>query len=100
MKADLFYRTYNRNKRRMLSEKNVRHIRVTVPKTATLEEIIQAGLNAGMSKGNFISGCFEIQTNLGIWSRPDSRSMVNDCGKAIFKTWKQLEHEELEESNV
>lgn len=64
-----------------------------VPADAGLEQILEIGhRDHNMPKGSARGGCFELQTDLGIWSSPtDSRLNPRS---AIFKTWEQLEAEE------
>jgi hypothetical protein len=50
-------------------------------------------------RGSHRSGVYEIQTNEGIFQHIDSKKMDNRTSgkraKILFKTWKQMEQEEL-----
>jgi hypothetical protein len=97
MKWDFFWRAQNNDKRKMFSEKNVRHIRLNLSARLTLEAAIIRAIAAGMSKGSFQSGCFEVQNDRGIYARADGMSITHGPQKAVFKTWEQLEKEEENE---
>lgn len=68
----------------------------------TLPEALCAALAAGMSKGTHRSGCFEVQTDRGIWSQRDGNridlSTTRKVALTTFKTWEQLEAEEAMET--
>lgn len=71
---------------------------LTVPAGAHLDVILLQGYREGFPMGSARGGCFELQTDEGIWSRPDGKRM-RTTGKrtgqpAVFKTWEQLEAEE------
>jgi len=93
MKADLFF--YTETGRRPWLEQVARgahSLRVEVPDTATLVDILTAAAAAGMSQGSQRSGCFEVQTDLGIWSHhnPEFRERGYgklDPAKAVFEPW-------------
>lgn len=68
-----------------------------VPADATLADILAAAYAAGMPKGSARAGCYEVQTDAGVWSSP-TRSRLNP-NTAVFKTWDQLEAEEASPTN-
>lgn len=100
MKADLFQ--YRETSRRPWAEQVQRPAAVTtveVPATATLVDILEAAKAAGMSTGSQRSGCFEVQTDLGIFSHHNPVFRERGYGrldphKAVFQTWEQLEQAE------
>lgn len=72
--------------------------RFQVPKGSTLEQILKHGYEVErLPKGSARGGCFEIQTDEGIWSSP-TNSRLNPS-TAIFKTWDELEAEEAKENS-
>lgn len=100
MKADLYH--YTETGRRPWLEQVARgahSIRIEVPETASLVDILSAAYAAGLSKGSQRSGVFEVQTDAGIYQHhnPEFRERSYgklDPDKAVFKTWEQLEQEE------
>lgn len=48
-----------------------------------------------LGRGSNRSGCFEIQTDLGIWSQTNETAMRFDtprkAAKVIFQTWEEIE---------
>jgi hypothetical protein len=91
-----FYRASNRDVDKMLSSDNVRYVELQLPTDISLEDALAKAVELGhMSKGNRQSACFEIQTDHGIWARPDESSFYYAPHLAEFKTWEQLEAEEL-----
>jgi hypothetical protein len=76
-------------------------LRVTVPATATLVDILAAAYAAGLPKGSQRSGVFEVQTDLGIYTHHNPVFRERGYGrldpdKAIFQTWEQLEQADNE----
>lgn len=64
-----------------------------VPAGSGLETILSTGYTRErLPRGSARGGCFEIQTDEGIWSSP-TNSRLNPS-TAVFKTWEQLEQEE------
>lgn len=64
---------------------------------AHLDELLLAGYNLGFPSGSMRSGVFELQTDEGIWARPDGKKLTRTTRtgqKAVFKTWEELDHEE------
>lgn len=102
MRADLFQ--HRETGRRPWAEQVLRPAsvtKVTVSETATLVDILAAAKAAGMSTGSQRSGCFEVQTDLGIWSHHNPIFRERGYGrldpnKAIFQTWEQLEKQDNE----
>jgi len=58
-----------------------------------VEELLSYAYSLGVPKGSARCGCVEIQTDDGIWSSHHGGRIVPS--KAVFKTWEQLEAEEL-----
>lgn len=93
MNADLFY--YTETNRRPWAEQVARGaatVRVEVPADATLPQIIEAGLAAGMSQGTQRSGCFEVQTDAGTYGHRNPEFRERGFGKldpnnAHFTPW-------------
>jgi hypothetical protein len=54
---------------------------------------------SGMPKGSHRSGCFQVQSAFGIWRQVEGNrfdcSTPRKAAKIQFKTWDQLEQEEL-----
>lgn len=87
MKADVFYRTWNRDR----AKSRVRVVSVEVPADATLDDVIRA---ARAPRGTRTwSGVFEVQTDDGVWSRPDEGPLWK--GGAVFRSWDQVEEDEV-----
>lgn len=93
--ADVFCRTFNRRGAKFA---RTREIVVMYPTGATLAQLIELAREAGASlggRGRHQGGIFEIQTDEGIWSTADGGKL--DVKHGVFKTWEQLEAEELAE---
>ena len=91
MKADIFWRAYNRDKARRMSPQNVRSVRVEVAPGATLATILEAGEQAtGLAlRGRLHLGPFEVQTDEGVWYN-DGKALWGS-GKTTFRTWDEIE---------
>jgi hypothetical protein len=89
-RADLFHHTEKRHFDREAAED--RTFSVVVPADATLADILTAAYAARMPKGSARAGCYEVQTDAGVWSSP-TRSRLNP-NTAIFRSWDDLEAEE------
>lgn len=63
-----------------------------VPEGASLAELLDLAYASGMPRGSHRRGCFEIQTDDGIWMHPGEKNMR--CGGGVFKTWDQFELED------
>lgn len=87
MKADVFYRTWNRNR----AKSRVKVTSVDVPANANLADVLKA---SGAPSGNRTwSGVFEVQTDAGIWARPDGGPFWK--GGVTFRSWDQVEAENV-----
>jgi len=99
MRADCFFRRWNRDPAKRFATRNVRVVTVEVEASASLPEILAAALKRGASKGTHQTGIFEVQTDRGIYDRADGMrldvSTPLKAAKVRFKTWDQLEAEEL-----
>jgi len=95
MRYDFFYRREGKN----FSKSNPAICLTLDIDTDDLAEAIKVALESGMSKGSARSGCFEVQTDEGIWSQVDGNridlSTPRRREKVVFKTWDQLESEEM-----
>jgi hypothetical protein len=60
-----------------------------LPSNYTLEQAIAAAHDDGVSMGSQRSGIFEVQNDKGIYSD------VNYKSRLTFRTWEQLETEEI-----
>ena len=95
MIASVFWRAYNRNKARRLSDENVRAMNVTVRDGATLEDIMEAAAKvygADLRRKGHL-GPFEVQVDDGVWTN-NERALFNGVklsSKATFKTWEELD---------
>ncbi len=94
MRADVFYKTYNR----VVSRARTLYVVVEVPETATLGEILAAAFAAGCPRGNRGSGVFEIQTDLGIFDTTTARSLTDR--NARYRTWDEIDAEEVAAEEV
>jgi hypothetical protein len=88
--VDIFWRTYNRDPARQTRPENVRWIRLELAADLGLPEILTAAIRAGVSKGSSASGIFEVQTDAGIWDRPDG-GKLDPPRRARFRTWDEAE---------
>lgn len=89
-RADLFHHTEKRNfDREAFAD---RTFSITVPADASLAAILAAAYAAGMPKGSARAGCYEVQTDAGVWTSP-TRSRLNPS-TAAFRTWAALDAEE------
>lgn len=89
-RADLFHHT---EKKHFSKEADAdRTFTIEVPVNATLADILAAAYAAGMPKGSARAGCYEVHTDLGIWSSP-TRSRLNPR-TAVFRSWEQLDAED------
>lgn len=59
--------------------------------------------NKKLGRGSSRSGCFEIQTDLGVWSQANGTAMRFDtprkAAKVTYRTWEEIIAEEENESN-
>lgn len=90
MRVDWFHRPDGKSFSKATTPAKV--FEVTVPAGTSLPTILATGYGQGIPKGSGRGGCFELQTDEGIWSSP-TNSRLNPS-TAIFKTWEQLEQEE------
>ena len=100
MRADCFFRLYNRDRARVLSSRNQRYVTVHVADGAELGEILAAARSAGAPVGNTLTGVYEVQTDRGIYDRPDARKLDGTprrLAAARFRTWADLEAAERAE---
>lgn len=96
MKVHWFHRTEARAKR-FYVPRPAQVFELTMPAGASLDDILVEGYQKGFPMGSARGGCFELQTDEGIWARPDGKRMRvtgRNGQPAIFKTWEQLEAEE------
>lgn len=102
MRADCFYRRYNRDRARMFSARNVAEVLVEVPVDASLADILAAAYSAARKvPGDRATGIYEVQTDLGIYRSSDERciDLTTAVGRArvSFRTWEQLDADEAAE---
>lgn len=99
MKIDVFFRTYNKDKAKMLSESNKRELKTEIADAdaGDIDKLLAAAWKAGAGKGNSHSGVYEIQTDHGVWDSIDGRkiNVDTDTGRTRirFRTWAELETE-------
>lgn len=89
MKVDWFHKTESRH---FDPNQAGTPYQFEAPEEATLEEILDLGYELGIPKGSARAGCFEIQTDKGIWQSHNGGRM--DPARATFKSWEQLEAED------
>jgi len=87
---DVFFRRYNRSLERTLSAGNVVVVQLDLPADTGLPDILAAAYRAGASKGSSRSGIFEVQTDIGIWSREDG-GKIDPPTRARFSSWSALD---------
>jgi hypothetical protein len=85
MKADYFYRS---------PRKAVKSICLELPETNDLRTLLAAAFGLIRTRD-----LFEIQTDKGIWSIDGEKTWGAAPDKATFKTWEQLETEEIYEDD-
>lgn len=104
MRADCHFRLYNRDRARVLSSRNAVCVQVEVPDDATLPAILAAARSAGAPIGNTLTGVYEVQTDRGIFDRPDKMKLDGSARRlaaARFRTWAELEAaEQLEAAEL
>ena len=91
MQYDFFYRAQNKDTAKMFSADNEREISIDAD-TTDLAELINLAVEAGMSKGTYQSGCYQIQGPDGIWFGKNDRK-INPANKGsyTFVKWEDLE---------
>lgn len=75
------------------------YIEVEVATDATLPVILATATAAGLPRGSSRSGCFEVQTDLGIFAHHDGAVRARGFGRldparAVFNTWEELDKQE------
>lgn len=100
MKHQFFYRSENSHREwAEWSQRPAYSLELDLPAGTPFEGLISAALKAGMPVGTGRSGCFEIQTDDGIYQHRSSKVRERGYGKlrpgtVIFRTWEQIEIEE------
>ena len=78
-----------------------RQFSLQLPIETTLAEALAAAYAAHMPRGTNRAGCFQIQNDRGIWNHINGNRMdpstPRKAAKCVFKTWEELEAEELAE---
>lgn len=94
--ADAFYRGGSNNT--PLERREVYDVSfpcATEAEARDLPVLMRAAEQAKGSRGSFVTGVFQIQTDWGIWSRADSMRLDTDtprkAAKAYFATWDEME---------
>lgn len=98
--ADCFWRTYNRDMAR--SSVVDMTVEVEVEGAEDNLEILQAILDVaranGMPVGSHVTGCFQVQSDIGIWNHVDAKKIdlttERKRANVVFQTWEQAEAEE------
>ena len=97
-----FYaRAQNSDYAKMRSDENVRYAIVSIPVeiTTCAEAIAYAIENRRIGRGTHQSGCFEVSNDIGMWWHKDGNRMdfstPRKAAKVIYKTWEQMEAEEI-----
>ena len=101
---DFFYRTENKN----FDPSNTFYMILELPAGLTVGQALEMARDAGitapqrpLAKGSHRSGCFEVQCDRGVWQHVDSKKIdVSTPRKAAnvqWRTWEQIEAEELAE---
>ena len=89
---DIFSRTFNRK----AGAGRVVEYGLSVPLGSSLADLLSLAKAAGIplgGRGRNYGGIFEIQTQAGIWSTVDEGKL--DLAHGIFKSWEELEKEEI-----
>jgi hypothetical protein len=70
---------------------------VELPEDTDLPAALKAALEAGMPKGSHRGGCFEVQGPRGIWKHSSERRLIGAVpSKIVFKSWVEIDAEEVE----
>jgi hypothetical protein len=96
MQVDVFFRRMN--KRHTPATARVDSVHFTMPDDADVLACVQRALDGGAPVGSSWSGIYEIQTDRGIWTRPDARKFFTrgrvftaaEQTQITFTTWDQL----------
>lgn len=88
MTTTFFWRAQNNDIQKQMSDENRRQLTLNISAT-DLDGMLAAARKAGMPKGSSVTGCSEIQNDLGIWTRQGS--------KWSFISWDDLEAQEQAE---
>ncbi len=95
MRADVFWRTWNR----VAERRRTYVVQLVVAEDATLEDILAAAHGAGLGRGTHQTGIVEVQTDRGIYARADGNridlSTPARAARVQFRSWDELEAEEL-----
>lgn len=92
MCADVFSRKFRKDR----TQAAVAEYQIEVDADMTVEELLEEAYAQGVrTGGNTWAGPFEIQTDEGVWRREDGEALKR--GKAVFRTWDEIEAAELAE---
>jgi len=87
-----FFRTENKRFDEHWKDRPAHQLRLALSIDTSLTEAIEAAHRAGVAKGSWRSGIFEVQNGTGIYRHVDERSIERSPqSKTIFQTWEQLE---------
>lgn len=96
MRYDFFFRA--ESNRHDPKATPARSMTLDLPAGTTLADALVAARENGMPRGSHRTGCFEVQTDAGIYSQVDGNridlSTPKRAAKTSFKTWKQLDSED------
>ena len=105
IRFDFFFRAETNTKnlkgktyRQFWTERGAYMISLGLPEDTTLADALAAARAEGMPKGSHRSGCFEVQSDLGIFQSTHEFGTRIDPARACtfsYMTWAQLEAEEL-----
>jgi hypothetical protein len=95
-RADFFWYTWNRKAPQRKGEQVEASIEVTPEVAQDINRLMEAWkAQAGTTGSHHTTGIFQIQTDYGIWQREDGASFTKRVTTAQFKSWEQLEAEEI-----
>jgi hypothetical protein len=97
---DFFFRRENNS--RSVEAVAASCISLDLPLNTPLHDALALAHDAGLSLGSFRTGCFEIQTDAGIFAQVNGKRIElgtkGRAAKTTFKTWEQIEADELAET--
>ena len=71
---------------------DIHDMTLSLPSTSTISEALTAAWVAGMSRGSQRSGCFQVQSDLGVWEHINEKAIrLSRLDMVTFRTWQQIE---------
>jgi hypothetical protein len=99
MRCDAYFRAWNRKPSRIFEPRNVRVVIFEAPEAVSVDELLALARAAGAAKDPGRCGIFQIQTDAGIWTASDGRTIRTSSpglrARVRFHSWEALEAAEL-----